>query len=114
MPRSVFPSPFRWIYYSAKLVYRFKLQRQADKSIFESAWNLLKGSENPKTQQNQIVKQKGSYFKLLRKLIRVQQLSSEENTENTKKLHQLNLNLQMKVEELQKKIEGQALLLNSL
>ena len=81
MPRSVFPSPFRWIYYSAKLVYRFKLQRQDEKGVLESAWNLLKGSENPK---NQIVKQKRSYFKLLRKLIRIKQLSSAENTEDTK------------------------------
>lgn len=75
--------------------------------MFQSAWNLfLKEPTKPKTQENQIVKQKGSYFKLLRKLIRVKQLSSEENTENTENLHQLNIKLQMKVEELQKKIEG--------
>ena len=64
---------------------------------------MLKGSETPKTQQDQIVKQKGSYFKLLRKLIRVKQLSSEENHEGN--LHQFNMKLQMKVKELQKKIE---------
>ena len=64
---------------------------------------MLKGSETPKIQQDQIVKQKGLYFKLLRKLIRVKQLSSEENHEGN--LHQFNMKLQMKVKELQKKIE---------
>jgi hypothetical protein len=75
--------------------------------VFQSAWNLfLKGPAKPKTQENQIVKQKRSYFKLLRKLIRIKQLSSDEKTENKENLHQLNIKLQMKVEELQKKIEG--------
>ena len=52
---------------------------------------------------------------LLRKLIRVKQLSSQENKENTENLHQLNLKLQMKNEELENKIKelkkqfGQAL-----
>ena len=105
MPRTIFPSPFRWIYYFAKFVYRFKLQRKADIGIFQSAWNLvLKGAKNPKTQHNQVVKLNRSYFKLLRKLIRVKQLSSLESTDDN--LHQLNIKLQMKVEELQKKIEG--------
>ena len=63
----------------------------------------------PKTEQNQILKQKASYFKLLKKFIRVKQLSSEGNTEET--LKQSNIRLQMKVEKLQKK---NALLLQRL
>ena len=102
MPRAVFPAPFRWIYYSAKFVYRFKLQRKAGKGIFQSALKMLKGPP-PKTEQNQILKQKASYFKLLKKFIRVKQLSSEKNTEEN--LNQSIIRLQMKVGKLQKKNE---------
>ena len=105
LPRAILPPPFRWIYYSAKFVYRFRLHRKAGRGVFQSVWKVIAlGSGNPRTQENQIVKQKGSYFKLLRKLIRFKQLSSEENTEEN--LRQDKIKLQMKVEELQKKVEG--------